>query len=111
MAGGFHGDCSATVGLPELDEEGQLLMACAKAALDAGIEAVRAGERLCTVGIAIENVVQKGGYNVCREFIGHGIGRDFHALPDVHHYDVGTLRRILVPVVLPGMVFTIEVSQ
>ena len=106
--GGFHGDCSATVALPDLDPQGHALIACAEASLQAGIHAVAVPERIACIGRAVENVVKRAGYEVCREFIGHGIGHDFHAMPAAFAFDLGMVHGMMTPEMRPGMVFTIE---
>jgi methionyl aminopeptidase len=106
--GGFHGDCSTTVGLPELDSAGIRLLKCAEAALVSGIEAAVVGRRFNAIGKAIDTMVTAEGYQVCREFIGHGIGYEFHTLPDVHPCDIGAINGFLEPKIAPGMIFTIE---
>lgn len=104
---GFHGDCSATVGLPDLDAEGTKLLEVAHTALDVGVDAARVGSRVSAIGKAIDASVTAAGYTVCHEFIGHGIGYDFHTAPDVFPYDTGVLG-LVEPQIEPGMVFTIE---
>src|SRR5262249_4767619 len=56
------------------------------------------------IGKAIQEHAEGKGYGVVRAFVGHGIGRTFHADPQVYHYDNPTARDVLVP----GMTFTIE---
>jgi len=101
---GFFGDTSATfyVGMPS--PEARHVVEVARRALDVGIGQVRDGARLGDIGAAIQEYVESEGCSVVRDFVGHGIGRNFHEAPQVKHYGKrGTgdrLRR--------GMTFTIE---
>src|SRR5205085_819564 len=60
-------------------------------------------EPLRVIGRAIEDHATANGFNVVRDFIGHGVGEQFHTTPEVLHYDGGTSTPLE-----PGMVFTIE---
>jgi methionyl aminopeptidase len=69
-----------------------------------GIAAVAPGARLGDVGHAIQSHAEAQGYSVVRDFVGHGIGREFHSEPQVAHY--GKPGRGLR--LRPGMTFTVE---
>ncbi len=102
--GGFHGDTSATFCVGEVSGAARRLVTTCRAALLAGIAAVRPGARLGDVGAAIVAVAQQAGFGVVREFCGHGIGRAMHEAPQVSHVArAGTGLRLR-----PGMVFTVE---
>jgi methionyl aminopeptidase len=101
---GFHGDTSATfyVGTPSPDA--RHIVEVARRALDVGIAEVRDGARLGDIGGAIQEYVEGEGCSVVRDFVGHGIGRKFHDVPQVKHYGKrGTGERLRA-----GMTFTIE---
>ncbi|MFW5751048.1 MAG: type I methionyl aminopeptidase [Planctomycetota bacterium] len=101
---GMHGDCSETVAVGSIDASCTRLLAVTRAALDAGVAAVRPGGRVCDIGRAIEETVAPFGYGVVRDFVGHGIGEVFHMDPQVpHYYD-----RKATFDLRPGMTFTIE---
>jgi methionyl aminopeptidase len=101
---GFHGDSSRMfhVGAPSI--LGRRLVDAARAAMEAGIAAVRPGATLGDVGHAVQRVAEGAGFSVVREYCGHGIGRAFHEPPQVQH--VG--RPGEGEPLLPGMCFTIE---
>ena len=102
--GGYHGDTSATFCIGEVDAEVRALVATTRAALQAGIAAVRPDARLGDIGAAIQAVGEAAGYGVVRAYCGHGIGRQMHEAPQVPHVGrAGTGLRLR-----PGMVFTIE---
>jgi methionyl aminopeptidase len=102
--GGFHGDTSRTFIIGEASPEARHVVDVARRCLDAGIRVVRPGARLGDIGAAIEEVAEREGCSVVRDFGGHGVGRAMHCEPHVpHHGRRGTGLRLKA-----GMVFTIE---
>ncbi|NOZ28013.1 MAG: type I methionyl aminopeptidase [Chloroflexi bacterium] len=83
---GFYGDSAWTYAVGEVDEEARRLMEATEGALYAGIAAARAGHRLREVSAAIQRYVEERGFNVVREYTGHGIGRAMHEPPQVLNY-------------------------
>ena len=76
----------------------------ARRCLDLGISVVKDGARIGDIGAAIEEYAKAQGCSVVRDYVGHGIGREFHGPPQVPHYGhAGTGKRMR-----SGMVFTIE---
>ena len=69
-----------------------------------GIKKVKPGNTLGDIGNAIQEYAESFGYSVVRDFCGHGVGRVFHAPPNVLHYGV----RGSGPLIEEGMIFTIE---
>ena len=76
--GGVHGDTNATFCVGEVDEASKSLIRATRAAMHAGIATVRPGSRVNEIGRAIEASVRPLQLGVVREFIGHGIGEQFH---------------------------------
>jgi methionyl aminopeptidase len=104
FVGGAHGDCSVTVCVGEVNPVARRLVDTTRACLNAGIKAVRPGRPFSDIGRAIEELAERGGYSVVRQFVGHGIGPLFHTgLQVLHHYD-----RTQAHLMRPGMVFTVE---
>lgn len=101
---GMHGDCSATFGVGQVDEESKRLMRVTEECLMLGIEAVKPGRRLNLIGKAIQDHAEKNGMGVIRDFCGHGIGELFHCEPAVVHY----YEPKDPTVIEEGMFFTIE---
>jgi methionyl aminopeptidase len=102
--GGYHGDTSCTffVGTPSV--EAKHVVDVARRCRDAGIAVVRDGIRLGDIGHAIEQLAEREGCSVVRDFGGHGIGHAMHLDPHIpHHGRPGTGRRLRA-----GMAFTIE---
>lgn len=101
---GFHGDNAATIGVGEIDEPARRLLCATLEAQRRAVAVVRPGARLGDIGHAIQSYVEPLGYSVVRDFVGHGVGRNFHEEPQVLHYGTagrGTRLR-------PGLTFTIE---
>lgn len=101
---GWHGDATVTFAVGEIDDESRRLMEVCKASLDAGIERSRAGNHLSDISAAVQEVVERAGFNVVRDLFAHGVGRNLHEAPSFPHY--GPPGR--GPKLQPGMVFTIE---
>ncbi len=101
---GVHGDTSVTLMLGDVDKHSRRLVTETRQSLYAGIAAVRAGVPVSAIGRAIQNHAWKHRLGVVREFIGHGVGTEFHSgLQVPHYYD----RRASV-LLADGMTFTIE---
>jgi methionyl aminopeptidase len=72
---------SFTIGPPSPSDA--RLIASAQAALRAGIDAAVAGARIGDISAAIGAVGRAGGYGICTDFGGHGVGREMHEAPSV----------------------------
>jgi len=83
---GWHADAAVTVPVGEVDAESRRLMDVTRAALESAIAAALAGNRLGDIGAAAEGEVQRAGFGVVREYVGHGIGTAMHEEPDVPNY-------------------------
>lgn len=83
---GYHSDSAYTHGVGELSEEVKRLLQVTKASLYKGIEKAVAGNRLGDMSATIQQEVEKEGFSVVRELVGHGIGRNLHEAPEVPNY-------------------------
>ena len=101
---GWHGDTSMMILVGDVAPKVRHLVATTYEAMVRGIRAVRPGAHLGDVGYAIQSYVEAHGLSVVRDYCGHGIGRGFHEDPQVPHYG----RPGKGPVLVPGMIFTIE---
>lgn len=101
---GVHGDTNATFLAGDVSEEHRLLVERTEAALWRGIKAVQPGREINVIGRVIEAYANRFGYNVVRDFTGHGVGPTFHNGLVVLHYDSTQYTDILEP----GMTLTIE---
>ena len=104
MRDGFFVDTAVTVAVGEVDEESRKLMEVTSTALDIGIEQARPGVRLGDLGSAIQSYVEGQGFNVVRDYTGHGIGRQLHEDPKIPNFgQTGTGPRLM-----EGMVICLE---
>jgi methionyl aminopeptidase len=101
---GYHTDSATTVAVGEIAEESKRLLAITREALDAGVTAARNGNHLGDIGAAVQAVVEKAGFSVVRDLVGHGIGSAFHEEPQVPNY--GKPKRGLR--LVPGLTIAIE---
>jgi methionyl aminopeptidase len=86
---GYFGDAAMTVPVGRVSTEAERLMSVTRAALAAGIDAIRAGAHVGDISAAIQDTAEGAGYSVVREFVGHGIGRGLHEDPQVPNYRTG----------------------
>lgn len=80
---GYHGDAAFTAGVGEITAEDQRLIDVTRRALDAGIMQLVPGSRLGDLGSAVQSTVERAGFRVVRDYVGHGIGTAMHEPPDV----------------------------
>ncbi len=101
---GVHGDTSATFPVGDIDDASWRLVRETRAAMYAGLAAARSGVPVNVIGRAIEQHARQHNLGVVREFIGHGIGTEFHtSLQIPHYYDRWATTRLE-----PAMTFTVE---
>ena len=101
---GVHGDTNATFLAGDVSEEHRLLVERTKEAMMRGIKVAKPGRENNVIGRVIESYANRFGYNVVRDFTGHGVGPTFHNGLVVLHYDSTAYRNVLEP----GMTLTIE---
>ena len=83
---GYFGDAAITVPVGEIDAKAAKLLRVTEESLKAGIAVVRPGATLGDVGAAVQGVVEREGFSVVRDFVGHGIGVQMHEDPQVPNY-------------------------
>lgn len=83
---GYHGDCSKTFLVGNVDEKGRFLVDITEECLYKAISLCGPGVPLNRIGACIEEHAEQNGLNVVAEFIGHGIGSYFHGPPSICHY-------------------------
>ena len=101
---GWYGDSSRMYGAGEVARKSARLIEVTHDALMMGIEVVRPGATFGDIGHAIQSFVEAQRMSVVRDFCGHGLGRVFHAPPNVLHYGRPGTGAVLEE----GMFFTIE---
>ncbi|MCD6548145.1 MAG: type I methionyl aminopeptidase [Thermodesulfobacterium sp.] len=83
---GYVGDAALTVGVGEISETAKNLLKVTEEALYKGIEKAHFGNRIGDISSAIQRHVEAHGFNVIREFVGHGVGRQLHEPPEVPNF-------------------------
>lgn len=101
---GYFGDNALTAGVGTIRPELAKLLEVAEAAMFKGVEASRPGNRVSDIGHAIQSHVERHGYSVVRDFVGHGIGRALHEDPPIPNYVQGGKD----PKLVAGMCIAIE---
>ena len=101
---GFFTDSAVTVPVGDVDAETRRLLEVTQQALSAGIAAARPGNHVGDIGAAVQAVVERAGFSVVRDLVGHGIGTEFHEEPQVPNYGKPKRREKLVP----GLTIAIE---
>lgn len=104
MLNGFHADSAYTFPVGEVSAEVMQLLRTTKECLRLGVEQAIVGRRLGDISYAIQSHAEQAGYQVVREFVGHGIGREMHEDPEVCNYG----RRGNGLVLKSGMTLAIE---
>jgi len=101
---GYYGDAARTFGCGKVSPQAERLLAVTQEALQLAVEQVRPKNRLQDIGSAVQRHVEKNGFSVVREFVGHGIGTSLHEEPQVPNFgDPGKGMKLR-----PGMVLAIE---
>ena len=101
---GFVGDTARTVAVGGCNVLAQRLMDVAEKALFQGIAQALPGGKVADISRAIQDHVEGNGFNVVREFVGHGVGRSMHEEPQVPNFVEGKSS----PRLRPGMTLAIE---
>ena len=101
---GYYADASKTFFVGTPTKQGEKIVSVAAESLKKGIEVVAPGATTGDIGYAIQSYAESCGCSVVREFVGHGVGIDFHEQPQILHFGSRGKGVTLVP----GMVFTIE---
>jgi len=88
------------------DPSGELskLITATKRSLDEAISTVKNGSRIGDIAQAAQNVLDKGGYGIVRELVGHGVGHEVHEDPEVPNYGVAGTG----PTLKSGMTIAVE---
>jgi len=101
---GYYADANRTFFIGEPGPDARKIVDTARLSLKKGMEMVRPGNSVGDIGWAIQTYAEGQGCSVVRDFVGHGVGFDFHEPPQIPHFGQRGQGARLVP----GMVFTIE---
>ncbi len=83
---GYHADCARTFPVGEVSAEAAKLIEVTRQSFFEGIAHAKAGERLSNISHAVQRHVEKNGFSVVREFVGHGVGSQLHEEPSVPNF-------------------------
>ena len=101
---GYYADANKTFFAGNPGPAARKIVRIARECLRRGMSAVKPGNTLGDIGWSIQTYAEAQGCSVVREFVGHGVGLDFHEAPQVPHFGHQGAGVTLIP----GMVFTIE---
>jgi methionyl aminopeptidase len=102
---GYYGDAARTYAVGKVSQRGLKLLRVTEESLHRGIEQARVGNRLFDISRAIQSWVERNGFSVVREFVGHGIGQHLHEDPQVPNY---VPKSVFNPMLETGMVLALE---
>lgn len=101
---GFYTDAAYTYSVGKISANAEELLRVTKQSLRKGIAVARAGKCVGDIGSAIQHWVERHGFSIVRDYVGHGIGRNIHEEPQIPNYgEPGTGPRLE-----PGMVLCLE---
>jgi methionyl aminopeptidase len=101
---GYVGDAARTYAVGAISEEAARLMRVTRESLWLGCQMMRPGRRLGDVGWAVQNYVERCGFSIVRQFVGHGVGMSLHEDPQVPNFG----KRGKGLHLRPGLVLAIE---
>ena len=101
---GFHSDAARTFPVGEVSDVVQKLIDVTRDSFFKGIEKAVEGNRLTDISYEIQNYVEKNGFSVVRDYVGHGIGKNVHEDPEVPNFG----RPGRGPKLTSGMILAIE---
>lgn len=101
---GYVADAAVTVAVPPAGLTARRLAECAQSAFHRGRAMARAGNKVSAIGRAVEKEVRDCGFEVLRQWCGHGVGRGIHEAPEVPNFEDRSNPTLLSE----GMVITIE---
>ncbi len=101
---GFYGDSAVTIPVGKISKPCEELLRVTRESLDLAIEQVIPGNRIVDISKAVQNHVEKNGFSIVRQFVGHGIGSSLHEGPEIPNY----VQSGQSPRLIEGMVLAIE---
>lgn len=101
---GYYGDAAVTLPVGKVAPETLRLLDVTRESLVCAIEAAQAGRRLSDISHAVQSYVEKRGFSVVRDFVGHGIGARLHESPQIPNFGLPGQG----PRLKPGMTLAIE---
>jgi methionyl aminopeptidase len=100
----LYTDMAVTVGVGKIKREAEKIIEVCRKSLEAGIGAAKAGAAIGDIGFAVQSYVEKNGFSVIRNLVGHGVGRKVHEEPEIPNFGKPGSGEILKK----GMVLALE---
>lgn len=101
---GYHGDSARTFAVGKISAEKQKLIDVTKQSFFEGIKGIKAGNTVGDISSRVQNYVEKFGFGIVREMVGHGVGSHLHEDPEVPNYGYAGLG----PKLQKNMVIAVE---
>jgi len=101
---GYFGDTCKMYPIGAITSKAQGLLETTKECLELGIKECKPNNLFGNIGFAINKHATSLGFSVVYQFVGHGVGLEFHEEPNINH----VARRNTGEVMRAGMIFTIE---
>lgn len=101
---GYHGDSARTFPVGKISDQAQKLIDVTKESFFRGIKNIKAGNTVGDISSQVQNYVEKFGFSVVREMVGHGVGKNLHEDPEVPNFGYAGLG----PKLQKNMVIAIE---
>lgn len=83
---GYHADAARTYGVGKISGEAQRLITETRQSFFEGLKQMEVGKHIRDISEAIQSHAESKGFSVVRDFVGHGIGRELHELPEIPNY-------------------------
>lgn len=101
---GYHGDAARTFAVGKISEDASKLIDVTRESFFKGVEAIKENAKLSDISHAIQIYAESFGFQLVRDYVGHGIGKSLHESPNVPNF--GAAGR--GPKLIEGMVLAIE---
>jgi methionyl aminopeptidase len=101
---GYYGDAAVTLPVGQVKPQLLKLLRVTEQALYSGIENARNSNHISDISKAVQDTVERGGFSVVRDFVGHGVGRKLHEEPPIPNYKTPGRG----PLIVSGMTLAIE---
>lgn len=83
---GYHGDAARTFAVGKIAGNAEKLIRVTKESFYRGISQAAAGNRIVDISAAVQEYVEKNGFSVVTDYVGHGIGREMHEEPQIPNF-------------------------
>lgn len=85
---GYHADAARTFPVGRISEDKQKLIDITRQSFFEGLKGIAEGSYLGNISAQIQKFVERNGFSIVREFVGHGVGKNLHEDPAVPNYGI-----------------------